>query len=168
MTLYDASVPHFQRMLGNVERWLDTAVAHAHRRKFDPEVLVSARLAPDQWPLARQVGGVCDTAKFTVARLCAKEAPKHSDDQKTLGELRARIHSVLGFLAGFKRDDFAGAGERVVAPPVLAGKEVLGSVYLFEMQLPNFYFHATTAYAILRHNGVELGKWDYLGAITTR
>jgi uncharacterized protein len=168
MNLFELSIPQFKKMLQSTERWLDMAALHAEKKNFDPNVLLTSRLAPDQWALARQIGTACDTAKFTVARLCGKDAPRHSDDQTTLADVRARIQSVVEFLDGFKREDFAGAGERLIAPPTLQGKQILGCDYYFQMQLPNFYFHVTTAYAILRHNGVELGKTDFLGPLPTR
>lgn len=168
MNLFELSIPQFKKMLQSIERWLDAAVAHAETKKFDPNVLLASRLAPDQWALARQIGAACDTAKFTIARLTAKEAPKHADTETTLADVRARIHSVLAFLDGFRREDFAGAGERLIAPPPLQGKQLLGNDYYFQMQLPNFYFHVTTTYAILRHNGVELGKTDFLGPLPVR
>ncbi len=168
MNLFELSIPQFKKVLQSIERWLDIAAAHAEKKSFDPNILLSSRLAPDQWALARQIGTACDTAKFTVARLGGKDAPRHSDDQTTMGDVRARIHSVIAFLDSFKREDFAGAGERLIAPPTLQGRQILGSDYYFQMQLPNFYFHATTAYAILRHNGVELGKSDFLGPLPVR
>jgi uncharacterized protein len=168
MNLFELSIPQFKKVLQSIERWLELAALHAERKGFDPNVLLLSRLAPDQWALARQIGTACDTAKFTIARLCAKEAPRHSDDQTTLAEVRARIQSVVAYLDAFKREDFTGAGERLIAPPTLQGRQILGNDYYFQMQLPNFYFHATTAYAILRHNGVELGKADFLGPLPVR
>jgi hypothetical protein len=168
MNLFELSIPQFKKVLQSIERWLELATAHAEKRSFDPNVLLHSRLAPDQWALARQIGAACDTAKFTVARLSGKDAPRHADDQATLSDVRTRIHSVIAYLDGFKREDFAGAGEKLIAPPTLQGKQILGSDYYFQMQLPNFYFHATTAYAILRHNGVELGKLDFLGPLPVR
>jgi uncharacterized protein len=166
--LYRASVPQFKNTLSNMERWLDRAVAFAEEKKFDPVVFVTARLAPDQFAFARQVGTACDTAKFTCARLTAKDAPRHTDDQKTIDELRARIASVKSYLDTFTPADFEGAAERTIKPPPLNGKVLPGFSYLFEMQLPNFFFHATTVYQILRHNGVSLGKDDYLPVVSAR
>jgi uncharacterized protein len=168
MNLYGASVPHFKNTLSNMERWLDRAVEHATQKKFDPVVFVTARLAPDQFAFARQVGSAADTAKFTCARLAAKDAPRHSDDQTTLEELRARIASVKAYLDTFTPADFEGAHERTIKPPPLGGKVLPGYQYLFEMQLPNFYFHATSVYQILRHNGVTLGKMDFLPIVSAR
>jgi hypothetical protein len=168
MSLYDLSIPQFKKMLQGAERWLDVAVTFAATKKFDPNVLLASRLAPNQWPLARQIAAACDTAKFTVARLTAKEAPRQPDTETTLDEVRARIRWTVEYLDGFTREDFQGAGERLISPPPLQGKQLLGSDYFHQMQLPNFYFHVTTAYAILRHNGVDLEKTDFLGPLPTR
>jgi hypothetical protein len=168
MDLYRASVPQFKNTLSNMERWLARAVAHAEQKKFDPVVFLTARLAPDQFAFAHQVGTACDTAKFTCARLTGKDAPRHADDQKTIEELRERIASVKGYLDTFSSADFEGAAERTIKPPPLHGKVLPGFSYLLEMQLPNFYFHATTVYQILRHNGVALGKDDFLPIVSSR
>lgn len=168
MDLYQASVPQFKNTLSNMERWLDRAVAFAIEKKFDPAIFLTERLAPDQFALVRQVGTTCDTAKLTCARLTGKDAPRHADDQKTIDELRERIASVKSYLDTFTPADFEGAAERTIKPPPLNGKVISGAPYLFEMQLPNFYFHATTVYQILRHNGVGLGKTDYLPVVSAR
>lgn len=169
MTLYDFTVPQLERMLKNLDRWLRAGIAHAEQKKFDPSVLLGARLAPDQFSLLRQVQNACDHAKFVVARLTAKDPPKHPDTEQTFDELFARIQTVLAYLNSFERADFQGAEERkIVIGALPPGKAMLGAEYLSEFALPNFYFHVTTAYAILRHNGVQLGKRDYLGNITLR
>lgn len=168
MDLYRASVPQFENTLSNMERWLDRAVEHAEQKKFDPVVYVTARLAPDQFAFARQVGAAADTAKFTCARLTSKDAPRHIDDQQTIAELRERIASVKAYLGTFTPEDFEGAAERTIKPPPLGGKVLPGYAYLFEMQLPNFFFHATSVYQILRHNGVVLGKTDFLPIVSAR
>lgn len=166
MSLYEVLVPQFKKMLGNLERWLDAGVAFAEKKKFDPNVLLQARLAPDQFPLVRQVQTACDQAKFTVARLCSKEPPVHADTEQTIDELRERIRQVIAYLDTYTPADFEGAEERVIELRVLNNKKMRGLSYVYEFQLPNFYFHATTAYAILRHNGVDLGKRDFLGHLT--
>jgi hypothetical protein len=166
MSLYDLTIPQFKNTLSQVEKWLDAAVAYAATKKFDPNVLLTSRLAPDQYPLVRQIQSVCDTAKFTPARLTAKEPPKHPDTELTIDELRTRIHAVLEHLDGFKPADFVGAETRHVELPWLQGKYVLGADYVSQLQLPNFYFHATLAYEILRHNGVPLGKTDFIGQMS--
>ena len=164
MNLYDLCIPQFKKSLGNLDRWIELGVASADRRKFDPNVLVNARLAPDMFPFARQIGSSCDTAKFTPARITGKDAPKHADNEQTVAELRARIKDVIAYLDGYRAADFEGLEGKVISPPSLRGKSVVVRDYVIEMQLPNFYFHVCMAYAILRQNGVELGKKDYLGS----
>jgi uncharacterized protein len=167
MNLYAATIPQFKRILQNVERWLDKAVTFAEGKKFDPNTLLSARLAPDQFALVRQIQSVCDQAKLTAARLTVKDPPKHPDAEQTLDELRKRLHSVIAYLDTFKPSDFEGAGERLIALPFFPeGKGMTGFDYLIERQLPNLYFHASMVYAILRHNGVDVGKSDFLGQVT--
>ena len=169
MNLYSATVPQFKRVLQNVERWLDKAVAFAEGKKFDPNSLLSARLAPDQFALVRQIQSTADQCKLTVARLTAKEPPKHPDTEQTLDELRKRLHSVIAFLDGFAPADFEGAAERLISLPFFPeGKAMTGAHYLHERQLPNVYFHASMVYAILRHNGVDVGKNDFIGELTYR
>jgi hypothetical protein len=154
------------KMLHNLDTWLGKATEHAKTKPFDVEVLVHSRLAPDMYSLDRQVQSACDAAKFAAAYLSAKEAPKHPDTEKTLEELRKRIAACLGYLETLKEADFAGADDRRVAPPWLHGKWVRGEDYLLQIAVPNCLFHVTTAYAILRHNGVPLGKQDYIGSIS--
>ena len=161
--LYDLSVPQFQKMLHNLSRLLDKAEKNAEVRKFDPEALLQSRLALDQFNLMRQVQIACDTAKLGVSRLTGKDAPVHEDSEKTLPQLKARIESVIGYLNSFSAKDFEGAEGRKVSQPRWEGKFLLGTEFLLQHAIPNFYFHTTTAYAILRHNGVEIGKKDYLG-----
>jgi len=163
MSLYDASVPQFKQMLTNLDGWLGTAVEHAKKKNFDPNVLATARLAPDQYPLIRQVQSACDSAKFAAARLTGKEAPKHPDTETTIDELRARVKACIAFLDTVSADDFKGADTREVTLSFMPGKGIFGKDYLNQMALPNFYFHATHTYAILRHNGVDLGKMQYIG-----
>jgi hypothetical protein len=158
-----ATVTQFSRMLTNLDTWLMAGIDHATRKEFDPDVLAQARLAPDQYELIRQVQSACDSAKFTTAYLAGQKAPSHPDVEKTVAELRARIKTCLDYLATFKAADFAGAEERRVAPPWMGGASVRGDQYLTAFGEPNFYFHVTMAYAILRHNGVALGKRDYIG-----
>jgi hypothetical protein len=169
MNLYAATIPQFKRILQNVERWLDKTVAFAETKKFDPNTLLSARLAPDQFALVRQIQSVCDQAKLTVARLTAKDPPKHPDTEQTLDELRKRLHSVTAYLDTFKPADFDGTAERLITLPFFPeGKAMTGFDYLIERQLPNVYFHTSMVYAILRHNGVDVGKTDFLGQVTYR
>jgi hypothetical protein len=155
-------------MLNNLDTWIEKGVAHAKAKSFDPNVLLAMRLAPDQYPLLRQVQSSCDNAKFLAARLTGKEAPKHPDTEQTVDEIRARIRTCVTHLDTFKASDFDGAETRVVTLPFMEGKVISGSDYLTEMALPNFYFHLTTAYAILRHSGVPLAKFDYIGSLNVR
>jgi hypothetical protein len=167
MNTFDV-VPQYGKMLNNLDRWLGKAVEHATAKKFEVDTLVHARLAPDMYSLDRQVQSACDSAKFSAVYLTGKEAPVHPDTEKTIAELRARIKSCLAFLETIKESDVAGAEDRKVAPKWLQGKWVKGDQFLLQMSLPNFYFHVTTAYAILRHNGVDLGKTDFMGSIPLR
>jgi hypothetical protein len=157
------TISQFSKMLKNLDQWLQTAVAYAQKKGFEPDVLTHARLAPDQYELVRQVQSACDAAKFAAAYLSGHKAPAHPDTEKTVEELRARAHTCVAYLDGFKASDFDGAETRSVSPPWMGGHSVRGDRYLNRIAIPNFYFHVTTAYAILRHNGVELGKADFVG-----
>jgi len=161
-------VLQMKKQLVQLDKWLETATAFAVSKSFDPNVFVGLRLAPDQFAFARQVQTACDTAKLSAARLSGKEAPKHADTEQTLEELRARVQSVIAYLEGFSEADFAGAATRVITQPRWEGKVMSGSDYFVEHAVPNFFFHVTHVYAILRHNGVGIGKRDYLGALTQR
>ena len=165
MNLYDATVPVFTKLLTNVDKWLDKAVAHAEQKKFDPDTLLTARLAPDQFALARQIQIACDGAKAYTAKLAGKEPPSHPDTETTIAELRQRLKTVIDYLATFSREDFVGAEDRPITQPRWEGKTLRGGDYLDYYALPNIHFHLTTTYAILRHNGVDLGKRDYLGTL---
>ncbi len=166
MTLYDQCMPQFIKILGAVGRWLDAAEEFAKSKNFEPAVLVQARLAPDQYALARQVQTACDMAKFAATRLSGKEAPAHPDTEQTLEELKQRVRATVAFLESVRPGDFEGAEDRKVVLPFMPGKFIRGRDYLTEFVVPNFYFHATTAYAILRHNGVPLGKIDFISALS--
>ncbi len=166
MNLYDATVPIFTKLLKQMDRWLDKAVEYAATKKFDPETLLQARLAPDQYPLIRQIQAACDQAKFTVAKLTGKEPPSHPDTEKTIADARARLQTLADYLATFTREDFGGAEERRVSHQWMGGRGMRGGDYLDQYALVNFHFHYTTAYAILRHNGVPLGKPDAIGSLT--
>jgi hypothetical protein len=167
MTPHDA-IRLFTKTLENLEKWMDKAAEHAKARSFEVDTLAQARLAPDQHPFAQQVQLGCDQAKYAAAYLGGKPAPSHPDTEQTFAELRERIRKCTSFLATFQASDFAGAEERKVAPAWLQGRWLRGHDYLVEVAVPNFFFHATTAYAILRHNGVNLGKMDYIGSLPTR
>ena len=158
-----AVVTQYVRMLENLDAWLAKAVQHGKDKGFDPEILVQARLAPDQYALVQQILSACDAAKFAAAYLAGEKAPSHPDTETTLAALRTRIATCTAYLAGFTAASFAGAEERRVAPPWMGGNSVRGDTYLHRVSIPNFYFHVTTAYAILRHNGVPLGKQDFVG-----
>ncbi len=157
-----------KKMLGQLSKWLDAAEDQAKAKGFSPDVFIESRLAPDQFTFVQQVQNACDTAKLAAARLTGKDAPSHPDTEKTLEELRARIRSVIAYLDGIAEADYAAAATRVITTPRWQGKIMLGSDYFMEHALPNFFFHVSHAYAILRHNGVAIGKREYLGAQTRR
>jgi hypothetical protein len=167
MTPNDA-IRLFAKTLENLEKWMDKAGEHAKARSFDVDVLAQARLAPDQFAFAQQVQAGCDQAKYAAAYLGGKPAPSHPDTEKTFAELRERIRKCTGFLATVQEKDLAAADDRKVAPPWLGGRWLRGGEYLAHVAVPNFFFHMTMAYAILRHNGVPLGKMDYIGGLPTR
>lgn len=155
----------FAKMLGNLEKWMDRAAENAKARSFEVDVLAEARLAPDQFSFVQQVQAACDQAKYAAAYLGGKPAPSHPDTEKNFAELRERIRKCTAFVATVGEQDLAGADERKVAPPWLGGRWLRGGDYVMHVAVPNFFFHVTTAYAILRHNGVPLGKMDYVGAL---
>ena len=166
LSMYQASVPVFTQILGALGNVLDKAAAHAAARKIDPAVLVAGRLAPDMFPLGRHVQIACDFAKSAVARLAGLEAPGWGDDEKTFAELSARARKTADYVQGFKPAQIDGSETRDVTIKV-GGKPLTfqGQPYLLQFVLPNFFFHTTAAYAILRHNGVELGKRDFMGRV---
>jgi hypothetical protein len=157
-----------KKLLGSLDACLEKATAHAAAKKYDPNVLLQARLAPDMFPLIRQIQATCDTAKFAAARTTGKDSPSHPDTEQTIEEVRKRIAAVVAYLGEFSAADFQSIDDRTVSLPRWEGKSMTATTYFIEHALPNFFFHLTTSYAILRHNGVEVGKRDYLGAITFR
>jgi uncharacterized protein len=162
--MYQASAPRFASMLGNLAAILDQAQAHCEARKIDPLVVTGLRLYPDMFPLSRQVQIACDTAKGAVARLAGVDIPKHEDTERTFEELKARIAKTVDFVQSVKRERLEGSEEKEIVLQMRSGeRRYTGLQYLLGHALPNFYFHVTTAYNILRHNGVELGKQDYIG-----
>ena len=166
ISMYQASVPAFLQMLKSLSAILDKAEAHAAVRKIDPAVLLGYRLAPDMFPLTRQVQIATDHAKGCCARLAGVEVPKYADDETSLADLKSRIARTVEFVRGFRPEDIDGSEDRDIA--ITAGTRQLqftGQQYLVHFALPNFYFHTTAAYAILRHCGVPIGKRDFLGAI---
>jgi hypothetical protein len=156
-------VSQFSRMLTNLDAWLQAGVDFASSKGFSPDVLAQARLAPDQFSLVQQVQSACDQAKYAAAYLSGQAPPSHPDTETTIEELRARIAAARSFVDSVKEPAYANAATIRVAPPWMGGKSVRGDGYLMRVGIPNFYFHVTTAYAILRHNGVVLGKGDYIG-----
>ncbi|MGK4001572.1 DUF1993 domain-containing protein [Sorangium sp. So ce1036] len=165
MNLYDPFVPQLIQTVGQARQWLDKAQALAEQKKFDVNVLLSARLAPDQHPLVRQFQMISDGAKFTAARLGGVTPPVFEDNETTVDEVRARLDKTIAFLKTIEPAQLEGADARTVTLPFAPGKGIKGIDFLVKLALPNFYFHATTAYAILRHNGVDVGKVDFLGEL---
>jgi hypothetical protein len=168
MNLYDLSIPQLTRILAQVPRWLDKAQAHAEQKKFDPQVLLSARLAPDQWPLGRQLQVIPVVPRRLSALLRGIEPPAFEDSEATIADLRVGIDSALEHLKALKPEQFQGAEDRVIPLVFLPGKGMKALAWVTQFALPNFYFHATTAYAILRHNGVDVSKTDFLGDLDIR
>jgi hypothetical protein len=166
--MYHEAFAQMKKLLGQLDKWLDTAVAHAKTKSFDPNLFLGFRLAPDQFAFARQVQVACDTAKLAASRLTGKDAQTHADTEQTIDELKARVAAVVGYLDGMTAKDFEGAAARTISMPRWEGKVMTGADYFLEHAQPNFFFHVSHAYAILRHNGVPLGKRDYLGAISLR
>lgn len=164
ISMYQASAPRFATTLRNLAGILDKAKAHAEAKKIDEQVLTSSRLYPDMFALARQVQVACDTAKGAVARLAGLEVPKHEDTEKTFDELKERIAKTVAFIDSVKAAQVDGSEDRDLVIK-LGPREVQwkGMQYLLGFALPNFYFHAATAYGILRHNGLELAKRDFIG-----
>lgn len=164
ISMYNASVPQFVRMLNNLKNILDKAASFAEQKRVDTKVLASYRLAPDMLPLSAQVQIACDTAKGCGARLAGVEMPRHEDNEKTIAELAARVDSTIAFLKTLTPDQIDGSEDKhIVLKFPNSSFEFKGLNYLLGFAQPNFYFHCTTAYAILRHCGVEIGKMDYLG-----
>jgi hypothetical protein len=166
LSMYQASVPVFAQILTALGTVLDKAAAHAAARKIDPAVLIAARLAPDMLPFNRQVHLASDFAKGAAARLAGVEPPSWGDTETTFSELSDRVKQTIDYIQGFKPAQIDGSEARDVIIKV-AGKPLTfqGQPYLLQFVLPNFFFHATAAYAILRHNGVELGKRDFMGRV---
>ena len=166
ITMHSASVPIFARLLTNLGHWLDKAEAHAQAKKFETSVYLSGRLAPDMLPFTTQIQIACDGAKFGVARLAGVEAPKFEDNETSFAELRERVRKTLDYVQSVPAAQIDGTEAKDIVIPRRDGTMTLkGEIYLKHYVLPNFFFHMTTAYALLRHNGVELGKADFLGAL---
>lgn len=164
LTMYQASIPVFVRMLGNLSAILDKAAAHAETKKIDPAIFVTARLTPDMFPLSRQVQIATDMVKGCAARLAGIDVPSYEDNETTFADLQERITKTVAFLQSVSALQIDGSEDRKITLK-FGSKELnfLGQAYLLDFVLPNFHFHLTTTYAILRHNGVEIGKKDYVG-----
>ncbi len=161
-------VPQFSKMLTNLSAILDKVQAFADSKKFESSNLLTSRLAPDQFNFTRQVQVSCDMAKAYVAKLTSKEAPKHEDKETTIAELQHRIQQTVQFLNTVKAEDFKGWETRQVLNPRREGKFLPGNEFAMQQAIPNFYFHMTTAYSILRNNGMDVGKKDFLGELNYR
>jgi hypothetical protein len=167
MALYPIVV-EMKKLLVQMTTWIDKAEAHAASKGYEQNVLLQARLAPDMFPLVSQFQSACDNAKFAAAFTTGKSPPSHPDTEQTFAEIRARIASVIDYLGTFPAADFEGTDAQVVKRPRWEGRWMRATDYFVEQAMPNFFFHFTTAYAILRHNGVDLGKRDYLGKLSLR
>ena len=164
ISMYSASVPVYQSMLNNLKGVLAKGAAFAAAKKVDESVLMNARLAPDMLAMSRQVQIACDFAKGSIARLAGLEVPKWEDNEKSFADLAARIDKTIAYIGEFSAAQIEGQEDRNIELTI-AGNPMSfkGQHYLLNVAMPNFYFHTTTAYAILRHNGVEIGKGDFLG-----
>lgn len=164
ISMYQASAPRFVNILTNLSAILDKAQAHVDARKIDPAALTTYRLFPDMYPMTRQVQIACDAAKGAVARLAGVVSPKHEDTEQTLTELKARIAKTIEFIKSIKPAQLDGSEDKDITLKFgTTEMPFKGMQYLLGFSLPHFYFHVTTAYNILRHNGVEIGKMDYIG-----
>jgi hypothetical protein len=164
--MYTEIFQQMKKQLGQLDKWLGTAATYAGSKNFDPNVFAGLRLAPDQFALARQVQICCDTVKLAAAYLAARQPDSQPDTEQTIEELQARVRSTIAYLDSFPAGAFDGAATVAVSQPRWKGEWMTGADYLVQHALPNFYFHLTTAYTILRHNGVGVGKRDFLGAQT--
>lgn len=165
ISMHSASVPIFTRMLGNLLQWLDKAEAHAQSRQWNPDLWLGQRLAPDMLPLVKQVQIACDAVKGCVARLAGQEVPSWEDNESTIDDLRARIRRTQAYIASVPAAQIDGSEAREIVVPRRSGdpRRFSGEDYLRQFVLPNFFFHLTTTYALLRQGGVAVGKGDYLG-----
>ena len=164
ISMYQASAPRFVNILRNLSAILDKAEAHCTAKKIDPSALTTYRFYPDMFPFTRQVQIACDTAKGAVARLAGVDIPKHEDTEQTFSELKARIAKTIDFIESVSAAKVDGSEEKEIVMQMRSGeRRFKGMQYLLGHAYPNFYFHVTTAYNILRHNGVEVGKADFIG-----
>jgi hypothetical protein len=166
ISMYSMSVEQLVPILTNLSALLDKGLAHADTKDFDPSILANARLAPDMFPLTRQIQIACDMAKGGVARLAGQEPPRFEDNEKTIEELKARIEKTLDYIKGIPASAFEGSEDRDIKIPLRdRALDMKGLPFLRGWVLPNFYFHVVTTYALLRHNGVEIGKREFLGNV---
>ena len=164
ISMYQASAPRFVNILRNLSAIIDKAEAHCAAKKIEPSALTTARLYPDMFPFTRQVQIACDTAKGAVARLAGVDIPKHEDTEQTFAELKARIAKAIDFVESVSAGKIDGSEDKEIVLQMRSGeRRFKGMQYLLGHAYPNFYFHVTTAYNILRHNGVEVGKADFIG-----
>jgi uncharacterized protein len=161
--IFNLTITQFIKMLHNLSACLDKGALFAETKKIDATVLLESRLAPDQFNLLKQVQIACDTAKLGASRLTGKDAPKHDDTEKTLVEIKSRIANTIQYLETFSENDYRDSLTRHISQPRWEGKYLTGEEFVQHHMIPNFYFHITTAYSILRNNGVDVGKKDYLG-----
>jgi hypothetical protein len=166
ISMYQASGPRFSNILKNLSTILDKAQAHCDAKKIDPLVLTSARVFPDMFPLTRQIQIATDTAKGAMARLAGVDIPKFEDTEQTIAELKERIAKTIAFIDSIKPAQIDGSEDKAIVLPGKTERHFKGMQYLLGWAYPNFYFHVTTTYNLLRHNGVEIGKLDYLGTPT--
>ena len=167
LSMHAASAPLFLRSLNNMLAWLDKAEAHAKARNFDPDSFLAARLTPDMFPLSRQIQAATDSAKNCVARLSGAEPPKWADDESTLNEMRERLKKAIDYVQSIVQSDIDGSEARTIEMPAGPDHTITftGQDFLTVFSIPNFYFHVSMAYALLRQAGVELGKMDFLGPL---
>ena len=166
LSVYQISIPVFVRTLTNLKNILAKGAAHAEAKKIDESAFLQARLAPDMYPLTSQVHIATDMARAGAARLTGGEPPKYEDNESTFSELIARVEKTIAYLQSLPQSEFEGADARIITRPVRGQpKQFVGINYLQQFIIPNLYFHTTTAYDLLRHNGVDVGKADYIGAL---
>jgi hypothetical protein len=168
ISMYDVTVPLFVKALSNMSAILDKVALDAEERKFDVSNLLHFRLFPDQFPFIRQIQTASDSAKGAAARLAGIGPPKMEDNENTIEDLKIRINKTIDFLQTLTPDQINGSEDKKISIWFIPGKYLTGIEYITEMVLPNFYFHITTAYSILRHNGVSIGKMDYLGQLSLK
>jgi len=163
--MYYQVISQCTQTLKNLEAWLDKAERHAAAKQFDVGVLMTSRLAPDMKPFIYQVQSACDYVKAAAAWLSGQSPPKHEDNERSIDEVRARIRKTVAFAESVNEAQYAGASEHKVSLSWAPGKIIDGEDYLLQITIPNTFFHVAMAYAVLRHNGVDIGKMDFLGPV---